>query len=129
MLSVEFKMKYFFISTLLLKLIYLPFISLAQENDWQLKKDSEGILIYTRTVENSGINEFKAYAKISSSSETIFDIILDVKNYPMWIEDVDSAKKIYHRKNQIGMYYQVTMPWPIKDRDITLVSKIQKISS
>ena len=108
-------------------IICLPFISLAQENDWQLKKDSEGILIYTRAAENSDINEFKAYTKIGSSSETIFDIILDVENYPKWIEDVDSAKKLYQRKNEIGMYYQVTMPWPIKDRDITLVSKFSTL--
>ena len=63
-------MKYFLISALLLNLINLPFSSLAQENGWQLKKDSEGILVYTRAVENSGINEFKAYTKIGSSSET-----------------------------------------------------------
>ena len=105
-----------------------PFRVFSQENDWQLKKDTDGIAIYTRSVENSNIKEFKASTTLNSSAETIFNIILDVENYPKWIEDISYAEKIYQRDSQIGMYYQMNMPWPIQDRDITLISKFKKLA-
>ena len=121
-------MKYFFVGSIFISFL-LPWSPVfAQENQWELKKDEDGITVYTRSVENSNINEFKASTKISTSVETIFNIILDVKNYPDWIEDVNYAEKIYQHDSQIGMYYQLAMPWPVKDRDITLVSKFKKLA-
>ena len=122
-------MYHFLINSLFIAAILLPFSSFPQETEWQLKKDNKGITVYTRSVENSNINEFRASTKLSSSSESIFNIILDVENYPKWIEDVDYAEKIYQRDSQIGMYYQVDMPWPITDRDITLISKFKKLTN
>ena len=120
-------MKYFLTRAFFLGVLLCPFRVFSQENDWQLKKDSDGITVYTRSVENSNIKEFKASTTLNSSAETIFNIILDVENYPKWIEDVNYAEKIYQRDSQIGMYYQLRMPWPIEDRDITLVSKFKKL--
>ena len=120
-------MKYFFSSTFLAALFITPLTIFAQAEGWQLKKEADGITVYTRSVENTNINEFKASTKLNASSETIFKIILDVENYPKWIVDVNYAERIYHRNSQIGMYYQLGMPWPIKDRDITLISKYRKL--
>lgn len=120
-------MKYIFICTLLLRFIYLPFSSFSQEDDWQLKKDSDGIRVYTRSVENSNIKEFKAATNITSSAETVFNIILEIENYPKWIENVEFGEKLYQRENEIGMYYQMGLPWPIQNRDITLISKFRKL--
>ena len=112
-------MKYFIV------IFFLPFGLNAQDNDWELKKDEDSITIYTRSVENSKIDEFKASTRIRTTPGTIFDILNDVKNYPKWIQDVNYAEQIYHRENEIGMYYQLGMPWPFKDRDITLISKYE----
>ena len=119
-------MKYFLIRAFLVGIIFLPFSSFPQENGWELKKDDAGIKVYTRSVENTDIKEFKASTMLNSSAETIFNIILDVENYPKWIEDVNYAEKIYQRDSQIGMYYQLKLPWPVKDRDITLISKFNR---
>ena len=121
-------MNYFFHSTFLAGIFIIPLTLFAQEEDWQLKKEADGITVYTRSVKDTDINEFKASTQLDSSQETIFKIILDVENYPKWIEDISYAEKIYHRYSQIGMYYQLGMPWPIKDRDITLVSKYKKLA-
>ena len=96
-------------------------------NEWELKKEKDGITIYTRSVENTNINEFRAFTQISSSAETIFNIILDVENYTKWIEDVEYSEKLYQDENRIGMYYQLGLPWPIQDRDITLISVFEEL--
>lgn len=118
-------MKYFFIESLFIGLFFLPFSAVPQETEWELKKESDGISVYTRSIENTNIKEFKASTKLNSSTETIFRIILDVENYPRWIEDIDHAELLYMRESEIGMYYQLGLPWPIKDRDVTLVSKYE----
>ena len=124
---VEFIMKILLIRSIFIVAILLPFSAVSQESEWELKKEKDGITIYTRSVENSNIHEFKASTKISSSAETIFNIILDVENYTKWIEDVKYSEKLYHEENQIGMYYQLGLPWPIQDRDITLISVYEEL--
>ncbi len=124
---VEFVMKYFFIKSFFIGAILWPFSAVSQENEWQLKKEKDGITIYTRSVENTNIKEFRASTKLNSSTETIFDIILDVENYGKWIEDVNHSEKLYQEENRIGMYYQLGLPWPIQDRDITLISVFEEL--
>jgi ribosome-associated toxin RatA of RatAB toxin-antitoxin module len=120
-------MKNFLSKLLFISALFWPFSAVPQENEWELKKNEDGVTVYTRNVENSNINEFKASTKLSSSAETIFNIILDVKNYIKWIEDIEYAEEVYLRENEIGMYYQLGLPWPIKDRDVTLVSKYRTL--
>ena len=121
-------MKSIITKSLFIGIFLLPFTADCQEKEWQLKKDEDGISVYTREVEQSNIKEFKASTKLNSSTETIFRIILDVENYPNWIEDIDYAELLYLRGSEIGMYYQLGLPWPIKDRDVTLVSKYKTLA-
>ena len=120
-------MKYYFSKLLFIGTCCWPFIAVPQETEWELKKEADSITVYTRSIENTNIKEFKASTKLNSSTETIFRIILDVENYPKWIEDIDHAELLYLRESEIGMYYQLGLPWPIKDRDATLVSKYETL--
>jgi ribosome-associated toxin RatA of RatAB toxin-antitoxin module len=119
-------MKYFFVDSFLIGLFFLPLISLAQESSWEMKKDEDGITVYTRAVAGTNIKEFKASTTINSSVEKIFNILIDVENYPAWIEDVVNARKLFQAGDSLGMYYQLDLPWPLKDRDLAMVSHIHK---
>jgi len=99
---------------------------MAQENDWELKKDADGITVHTREVSGTSIKAFKATTIINANEEVLVNILLDVENYPLWIEDVSNAKKLFHHPDSIGMYYQMTLPWPMKDRDMAMISHIEK---
>lgn len=118
-------MKYLFANTIFIVLFTLPAV-FAQESEWELKKDEDGIKVYTRGVEGSNIKEFKSSTIINASSDILYNIILDVENYPKWIEDINYAQKLYYKDNQIGMYYRLSLPWPIKDRDLAMVSNITR---
>jgi ribosome-associated toxin RatA of RatAB toxin-antitoxin module len=118
-------MKYFFVNIFLFGLLFLPVKILAQTSKWELKKEEDGITVYTREVAGTDIKEFKASTKLSSPIEKIYRVLLDVDNYPAWIEDVVNARKIFQAGDSLGMYYQLNLPWPMKDRDLAMVTHIK----
>jgi hypothetical protein len=117
-------MRHYYISTLLISLFLLSFTPNSQENEWELKKEADGIRVYTRDVKGSNIKEFKASSKLTSSQETILNILFDIPNYPKWIEDVEDARILSKNEKEMNFYYQLNLPWPLKDRDIAMSMKI-----
>ena len=105
-----------------LVILLIPFTSLAQA--WELKKEADSIQVYTRSVSNSPIKEFKAVAQINASSEKILAVLKDVPSYPQWIEDVNYTKILNSAEDQLSFYYQMDLPWPMKDRDLALHMQI-----
>ena len=117
-------MKYFFISIFIVGFFLISFTSHHQGKEWELKKEAKGISVYTRDVDGSNIKEFKATAKIASSQKTVLDILFDIPSYPKWIEDVKYAEILHVSDKERNLYYQLSLPWPVKDRDTAMSMKI-----
>jgi hypothetical protein len=106
-------------------LLILLFINPFPNSEWNLKKDKNGIKVYTRSVENSSFDEFKGTTSIEKISlSEVLDVILDVKNYESLFPDCMNPKVL----KQEGKYYdihhiQVKAPWPIKNRDTVYEQK------
>jgi hypothetical protein len=113
-------MRYF----LLLILIILYFQN-TYAQAWELKKSSDSIEVYTRTVNNSPIKEFKAVGTIAAGCADILGILKDVPSYSQWIEDVNYSETISSSEDSLSFYYQMDLPWPVKDRDMALDMRIQ----
>ena len=117
-------MKHYYFSIFIITILLLSFTYDDQEKDWELKKEADGISVYTRDVEGSNIKEFKATAHIASSQKTALDILIDIPNYPRWIEDVKYSEILNETEGGRNFYYQLDLPWPVKDRDIAMTMKI-----
>ena len=117
-------MKHYYFSIFIIAILLLSFAPVDQEKDWKLKKEADGISVYTRDVEGSNIKEFKATAYIASSQKTALDILFDIPNYPRWIEDVKYSEVLNETEGGRSFYYQLDLPWPVKDRDIAMTMKI-----
>lgn len=96
----------------------------AHAQAWELKKSADSIDVYTRTVNESPIKEFRAVGMVAASSSEILSILKDVASYPKWIEDVAYSETLESTKDSLSFYYQMNLPWPIKDRDLCLEMKI-----
>jgi hypothetical protein len=100
-------------------LIALVFVNLNPKTEWKLKKNKAEIEVYTRKVEGSSFEEFKAITTIENSSlENVLDVIMDVANYDNLFPDCEQMKVL----KQDGKYYDihyfvVKAPWPLKPRD------------
>ena len=98
--------------------------SIAQVTEWELEKDRDGIEVYTRDVIGSDIQEFKAITYTSLSMSFLENLIEDADKYNSWQENVTTSKLVM-QINPTDMYvhYTTALPWPISDRDVTLISK------
>jgi len=109
-----------------MKIIYLILTGLLylnpneyQDRNWKLRKEEDGIIIYTRSVPGSSFDEFKAIVLISNTSlAEVLGIILDANKYPRLIADCSEAKILVQKGKYYDIHYlRIRSPWPIKDRD------------
>ncbi len=104
---------------LALAVILAASISLSAQSEWELKKDKNGIKVYTRDVEGSSFKEFKGETVIKNVSITdVLDVIFDVKNYDKLFPDLSGPKIIKQIDKYHNIHYSVLhTPWPVSDRD------------
>ena len=104
---------------LLLVIIILTSVSASAKTDWKLRKEASGVTIYTRNVEGSPYDEFKAVVTITNTTlNRVLNVIIDVKNYPNNFPNCGSAK-VLEQKSKYDYIHYITIkaPWPITDRD------------
>ena len=95
--------------------------SLEDSAGWQLRKDKDGIKVYTRDLEHKGVLEYRAIATIEADFEKIVRIIHNVEDYPSWTSNCASAEiyKIINDSTVIE-YMTTPVPWPLSDRDVVM---------
>jgi hypothetical protein len=91
----------------------------AYNSDWDLKKKSSGIEIYTRSIAGSDFDEFKGVTVISDVTLTeVLNIILDVEDYDALYPDCMNPKILKQEGKWYDIHYiQTKGPLMVKDRD------------
>lgn len=95
--------------------------ALAAEGPWELKKDKDGIRVYTRAAEGSSVREIKATFDVSGSLEQVKRVLLDVAAQPQWVYATNQSvvlKRI--SDNELIYYSEKAMPWPLTNRDVVM---------
>lgn len=110
-----------FLITISTVIIVISAVS-ASEKNWKLKKNSNGIKVYTRNVKNIDLDEFRGIGVIDASINNLINIIRDVPNHPNWAANCKKATLIKkNEKNTKRTIYNVTsLPWPLQDRDVVV---------
>jgi ribosome-associated toxin RatA of RatAB toxin-antitoxin module len=94
---------------------------------WNLRKDKDGIQVYTRDTEEKGMLEYRAITTIETSLERLIEIIHDVENYPVWTANCDSAVIYEVVNDSVRIEYMTTpVPWPLSDRDVVMEFVVTK---
>jgi len=108
-------------------LFMLLFFISTPQSEWSLKKEKNGIKIYTRSFEGSSFNEFKGVIVIPNSSViAILEVILDVKNYESLFPDCMKPKVLKQDGKWYDIHYiQTKGPFPVKDRDSVFEQKTE----
>ena len=103
-----------------MKLLFVTLIMFTlplHDGDWELKKDKDGILIYTKHIEGSGLKAIKATTTFNASLETCAAILRDIEHLTDLFPDTKVAKKISQSENDQVHYLEMDAPWPVTDRD------------
>ena len=93
----------------------------ADSTDWKLRKDKNGVRVWTRDHKEEGILEYLSKITIETNLETLIDIIQDVDKYPDWTENCETASiyKVLSDSSRIE-YMTTKVPWPLEDRDVAM---------
>ncbi len=99
--------------------------TLADGNEWELRKDKNGIKVFTRINANSSIVEYKAVTTTHTEISNLIAIINNVENYPGWLANCESASVIENINDSLRIdYLKTDVPWPMDDRDVVLEYRI-----
>ena len=113
-------------SVVSLFLLFNPSFTFQQHPpDWELRKNENGIAVYTRYAEGSDLKEVRVVSEVNSTLNGCVALIMDLKNYPNWIYACSEASVLSVVNSQERYQYQVTdVPWPVSDRDVVSYFKI-----
>jgi len=112
----------------LLYLLLVPLSNFAQST-WKLKKDTDSIKIFTRSVADKSIDEYKAETIINTS---INNVLHELLTAPKYYESCQPGVSYYLKEqseNQHIFYVHKSLPWPIKDRDLITQLTVLKLSN
>jgi len=108
-------------------LLFAAFIAPDMAAQWTLKKDKNGVKIYTRVVEGSSLKEFKGMVDIRTTAEAAKGLILDLDSYPEWNHNCLESRLLH--KNSENDFYGVTLtgaPWPVQDREAIVRTEVME---
>lgn len=84
---------------------------------WELKKEENGIKVYTKKVEGSKYEKCKALTNIKANLNVVFNFIKNPVNYKKFNDRIESIDVIKETKDKVLYYIKVDMPWPVCSRD------------
>ena len=91
-----------------------------KEKEWTLSKEKRGIKVYTRDRGNRGLKELKSVAEFKNVSlHQIAAVLKDVENAGEWTKELkrSTTLKVINEQESYE-YYEINIPWPIKNRDV-----------
>jgi hypothetical protein len=103
----------------LLTALLLLFSSVMAQGKWELKKDEDGIAVYTRKASKGSIKELRVVCELDATKPQLISTIENIADYNSWVysNKKSTILKIINPQNII-YYTQSHLPWPIKDRDL-----------
>ncbi len=108
-------------------LLFAAFVMPELPVEWTLKKDKDGVQIYTRPVEGSALKEYKGVVNIRTTAQAAKALILDLESYTEWQHNCTESK-ILHINNENDIYgYSLTdAPWPVQDREAIVRTQVSE---
>ena len=103
----------------LLCTLLLGFAGVFAQGKWELKKDEDGIQVFTRTAATGNIKELRVVCDLSCTRAQLISTLLDIGNYNDWVYSNKKSVILKQVNPQSVIYYTEShLPWPIKDRDL-----------
>jgi hypothetical protein len=92
-------------------------LSYTNQKNWELKKVSNGIFIYTRHLLTSEIKEVKCITNFNATLKSLVAFIKDIEAHPQYIY---KCKNSFITKNlndsELYYYHETSTPWPVENR-------------
>ncbi|WP_153795925.1 START domain-containing protein [Foetidibacter luteolus] len=102
----------------LLLVATLNFIHVFAQPHWKLKLNKEGIAVYSRSLENSGLKAIKVECTLPASLSQLVAVVMDVNTGAEWVYSTKSSVLLKQvSPGDLYYYSEVSLPWPASNRD------------
>jgi hypothetical protein len=94
-------------------------LSASSAGIWTQTESTDGINIYTRSVEGRSIDEFMGTVIINAPIEKVSAVLLDIPKFTEWFgycKEIKVVKSYSDYKKLV--YLVIKSPWPLTDRDL-----------
>ncbi len=93
-------------------------ISAIAQPDWHLKRDEDGIKVFTADSDNSDFKCIKVECTVKATQSQLVALLIDISRQPAWVYGSRSAEIVKTVKsNEFIFHSEVEVPWPCADRD------------
>ncbi len=94
--------------------------------DWALRRDEDGIRVWTRPVASSAYQEFRGSVETRTRSQRVLAVIQDAEHHPLWFFRCLEARALGNVAAGEGFVYSaIGLPWPFSTRDSVVHWRIQ----
>lgn len=91
----------------------------AVDADWRLKKEEDGIKVFTHKVEGSSMEAFKGVATVPFSLDTVIALFEDTPTGKEWMHQCVEFRQLEQASDaDRTFYFHQALQWPVADRDI-----------
>jgi len=99
----------------------VSFLFVADSDEWKLVKEKEDFKVYIRKPDDAAFEQIKIIAITEAGMNEIVAALEDVDNHKNWVYGTGESYVINREAyNNFNYYVTVKMPFPIKDRDVTI---------
>jgi hypothetical protein len=111
------------------KALFILFFFFSGGDNWELKKNTDNIAVFTRNSAASSYKELRCMSKVKTSLSAVVKMLTDVDQYPRWVFHCSEAG-IVKKVNDADYYYyeRISAPFPVSDRDMVAHLKITQDS-
>lgn len=86
--------------------------------DWKLRKEENGIKIFTAGTDTSSFKLIKVEFTVAATTHQLVSFLMDVPSQPEWIYNCKTARILQQpAPNELIFYSEFTLPWPCSNRD------------
>lgn len=101
-------------------LFLLPQAVHAQDS-WKLKKDKNGIKVFSRKTKAYNFDELKVECFINGRISQLAAVLLDVNNHYKWsYKTITSTLIKSNSVTDVIFYNEIVCPWPLSNRDLVV---------
>ena len=106
--------------------ILLTFYTLILANSWELRKDDDGVKVFTREVNGSDYLAYRGETVVEGNVPALVSILYDTENAPSWVQDCTlgfTLEEISFNENYVFELYG--LPFPLSDRMLIIHSTLK----
>lgn len=124
-------MNYLFISIILFVQLIAGIDTInSKDKGWKLRKEEDGIKVFSRDREGSNLKEIKVTCSLNTTVSGLVHVLSTKEEFPKWIYACSESVVLQEVSPMETYHYQVTdAPWPVEDRDLIVHTKIAQNST